>query len=128
MIGTILKWVIILAATFNFGFMAFDGIRGLTVGDYVRPKSGQYAGQLGPWSKLVSKVGIDPESNLMKSIFLTWGIIGLALTVCFALNITWSWKALLIMNIASLWYLMPGTVLSLLQIILLVVLKFLKST
>ncbi len=32
----ILKWIIITTAIIKFGFMAFDGLRGLTVGDYVR--------------------------------------------------------------------------------------------
>ena len=123
---TILKWIVIASATVNFGFMAFDGTRGLTAGDYVRPKSGQYAGQLGPWSKIVRSIGIDPESNLMKVIFVLWGLIGLTITFCFAINLDWSWKGLLIISICSIWYLVPGTGLSALQIILLTVIKFLK--
>ncbi len=47
MVSSILEWLIILPAIINFGVMAFDGIRGLTVGDYVRPKNEPYAGQLG---------------------------------------------------------------------------------
>ena len=73
---------------------------------------------------LFKKVGIDPESTLMKSIFVLWGLIGLTLVVCFALNVEWAWKALLIMSIGTLWYLMPGTLLSILQIILLSVIKY----
>jgi len=46
--------------------MAFDGTRALIVGDYIRPQTGEYAGQLGPWAKLVRKIGIAPESTFMK--------------------------------------------------------------
>ncbi|MEZ4688278.1 MAG: hypothetical protein R3B47_20120 [Bacteroidia bacterium] len=114
-----LKWIIILLAVFNFGFMAFDGLRALTVGDYIRPQSGEYAGQLGPWSKIVSAIGIDPESTLMKGLFVVWGIAGLGMALCFGLGLPWAWKGLLIISIATLWYLVPGTVLSALVIVLL---------
>ena len=43
----IIKWIIILLAVLNFGFMAFDGSRALVKGDYIRPSQGQHAGQLG---------------------------------------------------------------------------------
>ena len=47
------------------------------VGDYVRPQSGEYAGQLGPWTKVVEAAGIEPESPVMKGIFVTQGVLGL---------------------------------------------------
>jgi hypothetical protein len=121
---TIIKWIVVVLAVMNFGYMAFDGSRALVKGDYIRPGSGTYAGQLGPWSKLVAKVGINPESTSMKIIFLAWGLIGLTLTVCFILNAPWSTNALIAINILSLWYLVPGSISSSLQIILLVIRKF----
>jgi hypothetical protein len=123
---TILKWVIILSATINFGFMAFDGARALIVGDYIRPRSGPHAGQLGPWNKMVRFVGIDPESTLMKVLFILWGVTGLTMAFSFALGLDWAWKGLLAVSISALWYLIPGTGLNTLQIILLIILKFLK--
>lgn len=114
-------------ATLNFGYMIFDGSRALTKGDYIRPQSGEYAGQLGPWSKLVQKVGIDPESNAMKTIFIVWGITGMFITISFAMGQPWGWKAMLIVNICSLWYLMMGTMSGIIQILLLLLLKFLKN-
>ncbi|HLG40333.1 MAG TPA: hypothetical protein VI461_11725 [Chitinophagaceae bacterium] len=123
MTAIIVKWIIVLLAILNFGFMAFDGSRALIKGDYIRPKSGEYAGQLGPWSKLVKKTGINPESTAMKSIFLLWGLTGLIITACYIFNISWAWKAMIIANIFSLWYLVPGTISSALQIILLFVFK-----
>ena len=122
----LLKWIVIASAVLNFGFMTFDGTRGLTIGDYVRPRSGEFAGQLGPWTKIVKSVGIDPESTLMKVIFLIWGLFGLTITVCFFMNLDWSWKAMLFINICTLWYLVPGTGLSALQIVLLILRRFAK--
>lgn len=114
----ILKWIIILLATLNFGFMCYDGSRALIVGDYVRPESGEYVGQLGPWHHVAEAVSIDPESNLMKSIFLIWGGLGLIVTVSFAMNVRNAGRALVIMNVASLWYLVVGTASSVIQLIL----------
>ncbi len=54
-----------LLAALEAGWMMFDGMRALIVGDYVTPKKGPYAGQLGPWSKLVSAIGLAPRSTLI---------------------------------------------------------------
>ena len=121
MAGVIIKWVIVILAVVNFGFMTFDGGRALVKGDYIRPKSGEYAGQLGPWSKLVEKIGINPESTTMKVIFLVWGLLGLAITACYALKMSWASNGLLVINILSMWYLVPGTISSTLQIVLLLI-------
>ncbi len=122
----ILKWIVIILAVLNFGYMLFDGSRALIKGDYIRPTEGEYAGQLGPWNGIVKFIGIDPQSTLMKMIFVLWGLMGIILTICFGLNYQWAWKALLIMNICLLWYLWMGTGLSIIQIILLIVILFLK--
>jgi hypothetical protein len=126
MAATIIKWVVVFMSLMNAGHMTFDGLRALIKGDYIRPKTGDYAGQLGPWTKLVAKIGIDPMSTLMKSIFVLFGIVGLVLTVFFALGTEWSWKAMLIFNICSSWNLFFGTASSLFQVILLIILKTLK--
>ncbi len=119
-----LKWIIIILAVLNFGFMTVDGSRALIVGDYFRPETGEYAGQLGPWATLVSAIGINPESALMKSIFIAWGALGLILTVSFAMRVRRADNALLFFNLASLWYLVAGTLSSSLQVILLLILRF----
>jgi len=106
--------------------MAFDGTKALVTGDYIRPKSGEYAGQLGPWTKLVEKIGIDPMSILMKSIFLLFGVAGLIITIGFATNADWGWKAMLIFNICCVWNLFLGTTSSMFQVILLLLLRMLK--
>jgi len=126
MAAAILKWSVIILAFLNFGYMAFDGGRALLKGDYIRPTSGEYAGQLGPWTHLVKKIGIDPESTFMKMIFLVWGLAGITLTICYALNFDWAWKYMLIINICSVWYLWMGTASSVLQMILLSIIRLIK--
>ena len=126
MLVTILKWIVILLAFLNAGYMVVDGTKALVTGDYIRPKTGQYAGQLGPWTQAVEKVGIDPLSTAMKGVFVIWGLAGLIIAVCYALNLPWSWKGMMIYNICSLWYLFMGTGSSILQIILLLIILFIS--
>ncbi len=115
-----LAWVVGVLAFLEGGWLAFDGGRALIVGDYVTPRSGPYAGQLGPWAKLVSAIGIEPRSTLMKSIHLFLGLAWLAVLACFAARFSWAWWGMLTCAIATLWYLPFGTLLSAVQIVLLV--------
>lgn len=117
----VLKWVIVVLGVMNYGFMNFDGARALMVGDYVRPETGEYAGQLGPWAGLVETVGIDPESSFMKWTFLIWGALGLVLSVSVAMDIRSAPKAMLILSVLTIWYLVPGTIVSILSAILLAI-------
>ncbi len=119
----VLRWIIILMAILNFGFMTVDGSRALIVGDYFRPQTGEYAGQLGPWAGIVSAIGINPESTLMKSIFIGWGALGLIFTVSFAMRVSRADKVLLFFNLASFWYLVAGTLSSVVQVIFLLILR-----
>ncbi len=112
-------WIVVVLALFVAGWFAFEGARALVVGDYITPKSGRYAGQLGTWSKVVSAVGIEPRSTLMKSIFLVSGVVWIGITVCFIFKLHWAWWAMLIAAAGSLWYLPFGTLLGIVQIILL---------
>jgi hypothetical protein len=112
-------WVVLVLAFVEGGWLAFDGSRAFIVGDYVTPQSGRQAGQLGPWAKVVSAVGIDPRSTLMKSIHVVLGIAWLVVVVCFALRLPWAWYGMLVCAVLGLWYLPFGTVLSTIQIVLL---------
>ena len=78
-------WIIALLVASTAGWMLFDGTRTLIVGDYVTPKTGEYAGRLGPWSNLVKAIGIEPRSTLVKSIFVIYGFTALLVVVCFTL-------------------------------------------
>jgi hypothetical protein len=112
-------WVVLALALVEGGWLAFDGGRALVVGDYVTPRSGPYAGQLGPWAKVVSAVGIEPRSTLMKSIHLVLGVALLAVTVCFGLGLPWARTGLLVCAVLGLWYVPFGTLLGVVQIALL---------
>ncbi|HEX8843869.1 MAG TPA: hypothetical protein VF791_04460 [Pyrinomonadaceae bacterium] len=114
-----LRWTVIVLALFVAGWMTFDGARALIAGDYVTPKSGEHAGQLGPWAKAVSIAGIKPRSVLMKTIFVVYGAAWLLMILCYALNLPWARWAMLLAAAGSLWYLWVGTISGLIQITLL---------
>ncbi len=112
-------WIVIVLTMLTGGWMAFDGTRALALGDYVTASSGAYARQLGPWSKLVEAVGIEPRSTLMKSIFVVYGLATLVIALCFALGQPWAWWGLLAAAVLGLWYLPIGTATNLVTLILL---------
>lgn len=114
-----LGWIVLLLALIEGGWLAFDGATALATGDYVTPKTGPYAGRLGPWSKVVKAVGIEPRSTLMKAIHVVLGVIWIAMMVCFVFRVPWAWTGMLACAIAGLWYLPFGTLLSVIQIVLL---------
>lgn len=114
-----LRWVVLLLAVIEGGWLAFDGAHALAKGDYVTPKSGRHAGRLGPWSRVVEYVGIPPRSTLMKGIHLAIGGAWIVIMIFFALGAPWAWWGMVICAIASLWYLPFGTLLSIIQILIL---------
>jgi hypothetical protein len=114
-----LKWVVIALALFQGGWLTFDGGRALVVGDYITPTSGPHAGQLGPWSRIVSALGFEPRSTLIKSLHVVLGIAWLVALLIFWLRPALGWWTLLLCSLGSLWYLPVGTCLSLVQIVLL---------
>lgn len=116
-----MKIVITLIALVLGGWLTFDGVRAFATGDYVTARTGDRAGQLGPWSKVVSAIGLDPRGTFMKSFH-----VGLGCTWLVALLVFWFQPglgrcALAASAVASLWYLPLGTVLSLIEIGLLIV-------
>ncbi len=115
-LAVVLKWLVALLVVFEAGWMVFDGVRALVVGDYVTPSSGPYAGQLGPWWKIAAAVGIDPRSTAMKVTFIVYGAVWLSVLVFFVAGARWAAWALLALAAGSLWYLVVGTVSSLIQI------------
>lgn len=112
-------YIVAILVLFSAGFMTFDGIRAFVVGDYITPKSGPHAGQLGAWSRLVSAIGIEPRSNLMKGIHVALGATTLVLLVCFLMKFSWAKNALIGAAIAGLWYLPVGTIVNVIIIALL---------
>lgn len=112
-------WVVVVLAVLTGSWMVFDGTRALVTGDYTTPATGEYAGQLGPWSKLVEAVGLPPRSTLMKSIFVVYGLASILIAICFALRLPWAWAGMLAIGVLGLWYLPIGSVTCLVTIALL---------
>jgi hypothetical protein len=115
-------WLIILLACVAGGWMIFDGAHALYTGDFVTRSTGDYAGHLGPWSKILQAVGLDPRSTLVKVAFVVIGALWIAAAIIFALGYPGSRTAMLIMAIATLWYLPFGTLVAVVQIVLLTLL------
>ena len=115
-----LKWVVVALVIVDAAYMAADGARALALGDYFTPRSGEHAGELGPWARLVESLGIDPRSTAMKVFFVVYGTGWLAATVSFALGERWAWLAMVLLAGGSLWYAIPGTVISVVTLVLLV--------
>ena len=96
------------------GWMLFDGARRLLVGDYVRIN-----GQLGPWTHVVSAVGLEPMGLAVAVLFIACGVARAAATVVLLARSPWAWQAMMASSIAILWYLPIGTASAMLTIVLL---------
>ncbi len=114
-----LAWAVVAVGVLAGGWLAFDGARALVTGDDVTPASGPHAGRLGPWASVVSAAGVDPRSTAMKVAHVTLGAAWLAAAVAFAVAAPWAWWGMLACAVATLWYLPFGTVLGLVEIVLL---------
>ena len=106
--------VLSLLAVLGFtsaGWMLFDGMRRLIVGDYVRVN-----GQLGPWTRVVSAVGLDPMSTTVAAVFVCCALFRGVATIGLLARAPWGWGAMLASSIAILWYLPVGTAIAVLTI------------
>src|SRR5262245_27418910 len=112
-------WLALALTVLRSGWMAFDGVRALVVGDYVTPREGPYAGKLGPWAPLVEAIGIPARSTGMKLVFVVLGALGLLAAGLFLAGQGWGWWAMIGVAAATLWYLPVGTAASVLAILLL---------
>src|SRR5262245_53565952 len=111
-------WIAVILALMLGGWLASDGVRAFVTGEYVTPRSGPYAGQLGPWSKVVTAVGLNPRSAAVKAAHVVLGLLWLAAAACFALRLPVGWWAMAGCAVASLWYLPFGTLIGIVQLTL----------
>ena len=115
------RWLVLALALVQGGWLTFDGARALWLGDYVTPASGAHAGQLGPWSHVVSALGFAPRGTFIKILHVVLGMAWLAAaTLCVVRPAAGNWP-LACCAVATLWYLPFGTILSLLVLALLTV-------
>ena len=115
--------VILVFTAIEAGWLALDGTRALLVGDFITPRSGPYAGQIGPWRHVVERLGVNPRGTAMKVFFAVYGWLWLLLGVAFAWGASWSRTAMLVAAVGTLWFLPFGTIASVVQIVLLVALR-----
>jgi hypothetical protein len=118
-----LRGLVIALAIFQGSYMAFDGAYALVTGNYLTPRSGPFAHQLGPWASVVKAAGIEPRSFLMRFIFLAYGSALLAATYRFARRRPWGRALLLLAEIGSLWWVGAQTPVALTQILILLLLS-----
>lgn len=111
-----LLWLVAALALLEGGWFAFDGARTLVLGDYVTPTAGPHAGQLGPWADVVSAVGIEPRSTLMKVVHLGIGGAWLGTVIGFVYRPGHFWLGMVAFATFTLWYLPVGTLLSAVQL------------
>lgn len=109
---TFLKWIILGVSLLLGSWFAFDGVRALVLGNYITPRSGPYAGQLGPWSRVVKAVGLEPRSPFVKGVHVALGVGWLISTIVLAFWPEVGKWSILGCAVASLWYAPLGTVLS----------------
>jgi hypothetical protein len=121
------RWVLIFLALLGAGWMTFDGTRALIVGDYVTPKTGRYAGQLGPWAGVVSAAGIEPRSTFMKSVFAIYGTAWLVIIGFYISRHPLALWAMFFAAVGSLWYYPVGTASSMIQIMIIVLFAIKKE-
>jgi hypothetical protein len=107
---------IVVLALIEGLWMGFDGTRALTVGDYVTPRSGARAGELGPWHYIVESVGIAPRSVFMKIIFVAFGLAWVIIAGAMLRRVPWAVNAALIGAVLTLWYLPVGTAFGVIEI------------
>lgn len=105
------RWVVVGALSIVGGYLVFDGIHALVTGDYVTPSSGEYAGQLGPWSRLVEAVGIDPRSTGFQVTYLAVGAFHLAGAAAVVMQAPSARSWAIAAAVSGLWFLPFGTIL-----------------
>ena len=109
-----MRWGAVALCGLQGAYMLLDGARALVAGSYITPASGEHAGELGPWARIVAAVGVPPESTGMKVAFVVLGALWLVLGVGLAAGWPWALASGLLLAVATLWYLVPGTFISLL--------------
>jgi hypothetical protein len=112
-------WIVVALGLLAGGWMLFDGVRAFVVGDYVTASEGDYAGKLGPWSKVVERLGVDPRSPLVKSLFVLQGLAWIAVMIWFAMRPAEANTVAVVLAAAALWYLPFGSIAGLGQLAIL---------
>ena len=93
-------------------YMTIDSIHRFVFGDFIR-----IGGQLGLWSGIVSAVGVDPLA--IGPVFLVLGIASTSSAIALLAQRRWARPLVMVLAVATRWYLVFGTISSLIQLALL---------
>jgi hypothetical protein len=93
------------------GFMLIDGVRNLLTGTY-------FGSSLGPWSKLVSAAGFDPQHFGL--VFSLLGLVWFAALAGLFMRARWGVPVAVCVGIATLWYAPVGTLFALVYLALVI--------
>lgn len=105
-----IRYTVVSVAVLVGGWMLLDGIRALITGSYTTPKTGEYAGRLGPWYRVVAAVGLEPFGLAIKLAHVVLGVSWLAFGWAAFIGASFAWWPLLLTALFSLWYLPFGTI------------------
>jgi hypothetical protein len=105
----------LVIAILNGGWMLFDGVHVLVKGKYFGPP------QPGPWSQVVTAVGLNPFS--LGPLFVGLGLLWIVAAGGILQGSSWAWLLAVIVSVASLWYIPIGTLLSIIAILILILFK-----
>jgi hypothetical protein len=115
-----LRTVVIVLALFQAGWIAFDGMRALRTGEYLKPRLGAYGGRTGEWTRVASALGAPPRSAAAKWALVGYGVAWLCVTIAFARGAGGAWWGMFVAAAGALWYSTLGVPLCLAQMLLLI--------
>ena len=92
-------------------WLVFDGILKLATGLYF----GENTFGLGAWASLVSTLGIGADQMAIPFVLL--GILWLVNSVLVVIGAQWRYERAILSGVLTLFYLIPGTVISLIVIV-----------
>ena len=103
------KTTLLAVCLLQGGYMIFDGMHRLITGNY-------FGGRVGPWADLALAVGLSPGA--MAPLFVILGALWLVGGVALLLRKRWSTRLLIAVSVVSLAYLVFGTILSLIALLI----------
>ena len=106
-----MRYVVLVLAVINGGFMLLDGIYVMLNGKYIGPE------KPGPWASLISFTGVDVFK--LGPLFVVFGIAWLVFTAMYWQGVDAGRTFGIILSVLTLWYLPFGTLISIIVIVLL---------
>ena len=116
----LLRFLILLLATLEAGWIAFDGAHALATGRYLRPRIGSFRAGTGSWTQVASALGVPARTSKAKWALIGFGAGWLILIVAYARGAAAAWWGMLIAALAATWYSVLAVPISLLLALLLV--------